>query len=217
MNSNYYHLQLETPQNSINRISMGYVRFLHVAPNVPNVDIYVNDELVAVGLEYGMFTEYLSLPPKRYVISIYKTGEKDNSVLSGELVVSNNKWMTVAAIGTIDDIKLALLNDAEGLLSKMTSSIRFVHLSPNAPAVDITLSDGTILFKNVKYLEMTNYLAVVPKDYQLQVRISGTDQVVLTIPDIKLESDNYYSAYAIGLVDQEPQLTALLLVDGKKM
>ena len=39
------------------------------------------------------------------------------------------------------------------VLDRITSEVRFVHASPDAPAVDITLTDGTILFGAVAQME----------------------------------------------------------------
>jgi hypothetical protein len=92
--------------------------------------------------------------------------------------------------------------------------IRFTHLSPNAPAVDITLPDGTILFGNVPFMHLTRYLSVPASNYTLQVRVAGTPTVVLTVPNVVLEPDTFYTVYAVGLVGETPELQALLLLDG---
>ena len=92
--------------------------------------------------------------------------------------------------------------------------VRFSHLSPNAPAVDITLPDGTVIFRNVSYKQLTPYIAVPTDEYTLQVRPTGTDTVVLTIPDITLEPDAYYTIYAIGLLNGQPELDAIPIIDG---
>ena len=88
-----------------------------------------------------------------------------------------------------------------------------MNLSPNSPAVDITLPNGTILFHNVSYKQLTPYISVPPMNYTLQVRVAGTPNVVHTIPNADLEQDNMYTVYATGLVGQKPELAALLLSD----
>lgn len=52
-------------------------------------------------------------------------------------------------------------------------------------------------------------------NYTLQVRVAGTSNVVLTVPNVNLDADNYYTVYAIGLVTGQPELQALLVVDGE--
>jgi len=49
----------------------------------------------------------------------------------------------------------------------------------------------------------------MPMNYTLQVRVAGTDNVVLTVPNVPLEADKYYTVYAIGLAGEDPELQAL--------
>ncbi|MDF2686074.1 MAG: hypothetical protein K0S55_1255, partial [Clostridia bacterium] len=94
------------------------------------------------------------------------------------------------------------------------SYVRFVHLSPNAPAVDVTLANGTKLFENVKYKNYTNYIIVDSGNYTLLVKPSGSNQTVLTIPNIYLSPRMIYSIYAVGLVGNNPPLEAVMSLDG---
>jgi len=91
------------------------------------------------------------------------------------------------------------------------SFVRFFHFSPNAPRVDITLTDGTKIFNDVGYKEYSNFISVDPGVYTLQVRPAGSQDVVLTIPNVQLLPGAYNSVYAIGLVGGQPPLEALLV------
>jgi hypothetical protein len=201
--------------NSQRESSMGYVRIIHTVPDAPNVDVYADDNLILNNLGYGDHTDYLSIPAGTYKISLYVTGTKDSPVLSNMLTVNNNTALTVAAVGTLSDIGLLAITDANETRRPGNAMIRFLHLSPNAPAVDITLPDGTVIFSNVSFKQITPYINVDPMNYTLQVRVAGTSNVVLTVPDVNLAANKYYTVYAIGLAGEEPELEALLLMDGK--
>jgi hypothetical protein len=47
------------------------------------------------------------------------------------------------------------------------------------------------------------------------VRLAGTTTNVLTVPNLNLSADNYYTAYAIGLAGESPALEAVLINDKK--
>lgn len=196
------------------QMPMGYVRVIHTVPDAPNVDIYANDKLIVSNLAYGKYTDYLAIPKGMYKISLYVAGTKDSPVLSDMLMVNNDAKLTVAAIGNLSDIELRQIMDAHEANKTGKAMIRFLHLSPDAPAVDITLPDGTVIFSNVSFEHITPYIDVMPMDYTLQVRVAGTDDVVLTVPNINLDAEKYYSVYAIGLVGKKPELQALLIQDG---
>ncbi len=200
---------------TMKELSMGYVRVIHTVPDAPNVDIYANDELIISDLAYGNYTDYLSIPEGTYKISLYVAGTKKSPVLANMLTVNKNTILTVAAVGMLSEIGLLAIKDANESKELDKAQIRFLHLSPNAPAVDITLPNGTVVFRNVSYKQVTQYIDVEPMNYTLQVRVAGTSNVVLTVPNINLIADKYYTVYAIGLVDEKPELEALLLLDAE--
>lgn len=192
---------------------IGYFRVLHAIPDAPNVDVYANDKLIVENLPYGQYTSYMPMCEGTYKISLYVAGSKTTPVLSNMLRIDTNSILTVAAIGTLSTRGLLAITDANTAKDPTTAMVRFGHLSPNAPAVDITLTDGTIMFSNVSFTQVTSYLAVPPSNYTLQVRLAGTPTVVLTVQNIDLEADKFYSIYAIGLVNAQPPLEALLTLD----
>ncbi len=196
-------------------MSVGYLRVMHTVPDAPNVDIYANENLIVSNLAYGDYTDYLTIPVGTYRISVYAAGTKDSPVIENMLTVNKNSILTVAAVGTLSNIGLLAVKDANGKKEPGKAMIRFLHLSPNAPAVDITLPNGTVIFSNVSFKEVTPYIGVDPMNYTLQVRVAGTPNVVLTVPNINLMADKYYTVYAIGLVGEKPELEALLVTDGE--
>ena len=196
-------------------MSMGYVRVMHTVPDAPNVDIYANDKLIINNLAYGDYTDYLSIPEGTYKISLYVAGTKNSPVLANMLTVNKNSILTVAAVGTLSDIGLLAITDANESRKPGKAMIRFSHLSPNAPAVDITLPNGTVIFSNIAFKHITSYIDVTPMNYTLQVRVAGTSNVVLTVPNVNLSADKFYTVYAIGLAGGKPELEALLLLDGE--
>lgn len=203
------------PSNHQNQNAMGYVRVLHAVPDAPNVDVYADGNLIVSDLAYSESTEYLPVPEGTYKISVYAAGSTNSPVISNMLSVHGNSMITVAAAGMLDNIVLLAIHDANTAMRPGKALIRFLHLSPNAPAVDITLPNGTVIFSNVSFKQITPYIDVAPMNYTLQVRAAGTSTVVLTIPNVNLSSDEYYTAYAIGLINDDPQLEALLLMDGQ--
>lgn len=193
----------------------GYVRVLHAVPDAPNVDVYANGTMIARDLAYGENTEYMQVPVGTYEVTIYAAGTKANPVLTKMLTLGRDDIVTAAAAGRLASIDLLAIPDADVPRVSDKALIRFIHLSPNAPAVDITLPDGTVLFSNVVFEHMTPYIPVNQMTYTLNVRVAGMDNVVLSVPGVAVRNNRYYSVYAIGLVGANPALQALLLEDGE--
>ncbi len=213
-NNRFYAMQQNVENDNI---PVGYVRILHAVPNAPNVDIYVDDTLFVNDLAYGEYNDYLPLPEGKYKITLYVAGTINAPLISKGLAVNADTYLTIAIIGTLDSIGIAGSVDADTAMIQDKAMMRFAHLSPDAPAVDITLPDDTVIFGDVSFKEMTPYIDVLPMEYTLQVRVAGTSMVVLAVPDIEPVAGKYYTIYAIGLVGDEPELEALLLMDGNRM
>jgi len=189
------------------------IRVFHAVPDAPAVDVYANDYLIVKNISYKHTSQYLNLPSGSTNIKIYPAGSMCNPVLNVNIVVPPMEILTVAAVGTLSTIGLLVIEEPKFCAPDCQTNIRFGHLSPNAPMVDITLKDGTVIFANVSFKDVSDYLRVAPGTYQLQVRIAGTNQVVLNLPPVDLEPKNFYTIYAVGLVGEMPPLEALLSLD----
>ena len=93
--------------------------------------------------------------------------------------------------------------------------VRFVHTSPDAPAVDIAVKGGPVIFPNVAFKAASQYVPVDAGTYDLEVRPAGKTDVVLAVPGVKLDAGNVYTVFAMGLASGEPKLVAVPSVDVK--
>ena len=161
------------------------VRVFHAAPQAPNVDVYVNDQMVFSNLAFGDFTRYVYLDEGEYNVSVYLAGNLDNL---GLLVIPDKVSKSP---------------------SQNYSSVRVIHLSPNAPGVDI-LVDGDTLFEDISFGEGTDYVDLNPGTYNVNVVLNTDKSVVLPLK-VTLNPDKIYTIYIIG---NPPTLQAVQVVDG---
>ncbi|MDT8719113.1 DUF4397 domain-containing protein [Clostridium sp. 19966] len=195
-------------------INESYFRFLHASPGTAPVDVYINGKLLVPNLRYQYFTNYFKRSGGYYEVTVYTAGKNTNPLISTRINISPNSIYTLAVIGTDDKISLMPIMEPLPTKAQSHAMIRLVHLSPNAPAVDLTSPDGKKLFKNVEYKEVTGYIPLVPSTYTFQLRAAGTDKVVLIVPNIKLAPGKIYTVYAVGLLGGRPPLQVLIPLDG---
>lgn len=196
------------------QVMNAFVRLLHASPGSPAVDVYANGKLLARGLTYKAFTPYLQVAAGNYNIKAYPTGNLTRPILNTNLTIEPRTISTLAAINRPGEVGLQQVLEPKTQIPSGRTMIRFIHLSPNAPGVDVTLPDGTKLFSDVTYREVTDYIPVRPGSHTLQLRMTGTDQVVLYVPNIKLKPNRFYSVYAVGLASGTPPLQVLIPLDG---
>lgn len=194
--------------------STSYIRLLHASPNAPAVDIYANDTLLTDFLSFGEFTPYIPISPGKYKIEIYPAKNGDEPVLTTELDIDKKKILTIAVIGVAPDLETFVIPDEKEELELDRTGFRAVHLSPDAPSVDIQQPDNNMLFENVSYKDITEYKQIIPMTYTLQLVPTGTEDIALYVPNIRLLPNRFYSAYIVGLIGDEPYLQMLIPLDG---
>lgn len=192
------------------------VRVTHASPDAPAVDVWVNGAYAFQNVAFGSTTAYAILPAGSYQVQVEPAGAGGAGpfVISATLALDPNVDYTVAAIDTLANITPLVLVDDNSAPAAGNAHVRFVHASPNAPAVDITLTDGTVLFADYVFGEASGYLPVPGGSYDLEVRLAGTSTVVLSLPGITLAADNVYTVFATGLVGSTATpLNAVLVLD----
>jgi hypothetical protein len=178
--------------------NLAMVRVFHTSPNAPAVDVYVNGQKVLQELKYKQLSKYLKVPTGQYSVDIYPSGQTTSPVLSEMVYILPSLRYTIAVVGNVNNLQLLPFFD-NPYVSYGETKVRFVHLSPNAPAVDIAVKDGNVLFNNVRYKEVSDYVKVsANQKLSLEMRVAGTDNVVLTVPNVRLDSNKSYTIATTG-------------------
>lgn len=192
-----------------------YIRILHAVPGAPSVDIYVNNVPILRNIAYKQFSNYLPIATGTYNIKIYAAGTTANPIVSTNLFIPAFSIITVAAIGRLPNVSLLPIEDKSNIqLDPGKAAIRFVHLSPDTPAVNVTLPNGKILFHNISYKQIKEYISTDPGVYTLNLKDAGSEKVILHVPNIRIRPRNYYTIYAVGFASGNPSLQALIPLDG---
>lgn len=188
------------------------IRVLHASPDAPNVDVRLNGSVAIPNLAFESITDYATLDAGSYDVEVVPAGAQKPVVIDTTLDLAADTQTTVVAVGTVDSIAPLVLAD-DNTIDRDNARVRFVHASPDAPPVDIALDGGAVVFGNVAFTEVGDYLTLAPGTYDLEVRIAGTGTVVLDLPPIPLDRATVYSVFATGLAFGTPGLNAVLAVD----
>lgn len=183
-----------------------FIRVLHASPGTPAIDIYANGNLIFQNLAYNEISEYLPVGPGVMHIQVFAAGEESNPLIDTELNIPPSERITIAAIGTLPDISLLPILLSVQPAETLETLLRFTHLSPNAPRVDVTTTDGTVLVHDIGYTEVSNFETVASGTYSLQLRLANEEEVVLTSEPLEFIPGYAYTVYAVGLAGEEPPL-----------
>jgi hypothetical protein len=191
------------------------VRVVHASPDAPAVDVLVNGSPAFTNLAFKAVADYAALDAGSYSVAVVPTGATEPQVISATLALDPDKDYTVVAVGKLADIEPLVLVDNNAAPAAGKAHVRFVHASPDAPAVDIAVKGGPVIFSNVAFKGVGDYTPVDAGTYDLEVRLAGTETVALDLPGIALADGTVYTVFAMGLAAGEPALTAVLSVDAK--
>lgn len=193
-----------------NDMNISYVRVFNASPDAPAVDIYINGGLIFKNIKFKDFTEYVQLSMGQYKMEVYPVGQMDKPVLAQNIQVPQKQVITIAATGNFEDLQLIpyIEGDADGLAMNQ-SRVRLIHLSPDAPEVDV-LINGQIVFNNIGFMDATDYIKVVSGTYNIVVNLAGTNDTVLTFSP-QLNSQKVYTIYVVG---NPPNLSEIQSLDG---
>ena len=187
------------------------LRIGHCCPDAPNVDVHVDRSPAFENVAFGELSEYAELAAGEHEVAVVPAGGGD-PVIETAVELEDETAYTVLATGLLDDIQPTVFEDAPGEVPSDKSHARFVHAAPDAPSVSIRVKDGPELFGDIGFRGASDYTPVDAGSYDLEVRPTGSDDVVLTIDGVSLDGGTAYTAVAIGQVS-EGTLAAVLTED----
>lgn len=196
------------------------VRVLHASPDAPAVDVWVDGSKVLTNVAFKGLSSYLPLPAGAHNIKVVATGTTTPALIDATPTFDAGKKYTVAAIGKAASVAAKVIVD-DGATVAGSAKLRVIHLSPDAPAVDVAVAgqapaDAPV--KNLSYPDATGYLTLAPNSYNFEVRLTGTTTVALPLPGVALAAGTNYTVFAVGLaaadVPAGQVLSVVVGVDG---
>ncbi len=189
------------------------IRIGHCSPDAPNVDIRVDGNVAFEDVAHESITDYAGLSAGHHDVAIAAHGE-DDAVLETSPELEENTNYTALATGMIgsDDLQVTVFTDEPGQVADDQAHVRAIHAAPDAPAVDVRVTGGPTLCEDISFREGSAYAPVDAGSYDLEVVPHGSDDVVLSLPNMTFEGGTAVSAIALGRLADD-SLTAVTVED----
>ena len=176
------------------------VLVVHASPNAPGVDLLVDDQKVnSSALVYPTNTGYLSVNAGTRNVKVNVAGTS-TTVINANLPFLKDGNYSLFAVDSVSKISAILLSDDLTAPASGKAHVRFVHLSPDAPAVDVAVTGGGVVFNNISFKNGTSFTPLDAGTYNLEVRVAGTSTVALPLPGIALSAGKIYTVFAKGFL-----------------
>jgi hypothetical protein len=190
------------------------VQVVHASPNAPAVDILVDGTVVQSSLVFPNNTPYLSTTAGTRNIKVRVSGTTTIAI-DANVPFSANSSNSIFAVDSVSKISALVVTDDLTAPATGKAHIRFIHLSPNAPAVDVALQGGSVVFSNKTFKTFTPFTPLDAGTYDLEVRLAGTNTVVLSLNAVVLKAGEIYTVFARGFVggSSGQELNAKIIVN----
>lgn len=181
-------------------IAQANVLVIHASPDAPGVDLLVDDvKQNTSALTYPQNTGYLKVNAGSRNFKINVAGTP-TTVINANVTLEQDKSYSVFAIDSVSKISAVVVADDLSTPASGKAHVRFIHLSPNAPAVDIALDGGAVVFPNTSFKVGTAFTPLDAGTYDLEVRVAGTQTVALDLDPITLQAGKIYTVFAKGFL-----------------
>lgn len=178
-----------------------HVLLINSASSSASINLYcTGNKLNSVPLSYGNTTGYKSVSSGVRNIQVKANGSNTllatNSIhllrdSSYTLFVyeSNNATSTVIAE---DDLSIPSFGNAK---------VKFANMSSGLSSADLVITNGPTIASSVSFGTVGSYAELKAGTYNLVVRLHGTSNILLTIPNVRMDNGKIYTIWSGGAVN----------------
>ncbi|NDJ74652.1 MAG: DUF4397 domain-containing protein [Chloroflexi bacterium] len=198
-------LVLVSPVNGPRETDFVRVQLAHASPDVPAVDVYANDVLLAPALDFGQVTGHIPLAVGDYTLAVRAAGADpaDDPVLSTDVTLDlSAAAVTVVALGELgaESLRLEIFPNDLNELTPGMARVVVVNTVPGSAAT-ATLVDpaATLLAADVNAGTQGDAVDFAPGGYMLTVNVAGIENPVdVLVPMQSYAGGMFYTALVYG-------------------
>src|SRR6185312_8465914 len=172
------------------------------SPDQPPINFYLGANRVNYyPLSYGQNLDYFQAFTGKRTANFYNAGTS-NTILSDTVTFNQNAIYSLFLAGAANKPEMVVLKDTLNKPASGQATIRFINLSPDAPAVSLAVQGGAVLAANKAYKGYSSFTALPGNaSYTFEVHQGTTTTVLATLPNITINSGFVYTIWFHGLVN----------------
>lgn len=176
------------------------VGFVQASPDEPPLDIFFNNSKYnSLPIVYGNTFSYASVNAGNVPIALYNDATV-KAVVADTVQLAQNVTYSLFMVNTVSNPQLFLLPDTLTKPATGNAGLRFIDLSPDAPAVDLVIKGGAKIAGNATFKTHSTFLPLQgDMFYTLEVHAAGTSTVLATLSNFKYQSGFLYTVWFHGL------------------
>lgn len=201
-----------------NKANESYLRLFHIACFTPSIDIYIDGKKYYKDVLYEDFTKYMLFSQGEHTIAI-TLHEDLTPIYERTIFLSPYKIYTLIFLTNPkhnDKIELYLIEDVQRSIPSHHCMCRIGHFNYTTPLLDFRFTDSSKkdIYKKASCYEITPYFPLPVNTYTLNTSINLTQKNFLSLKNLELKLDRFYTIFIIGNEKKETPPQILLSIDG---
>ncbi len=177
-------------------VNVGSFRVYNVSPTLSTYDVYINDKKFNSGaLPFGGGVKYATLAAGSYDIKFTTAGESQSVLTANGVTIGKNLGHSLFLVGVQPNLDKVYMVDEYPNAEMKKSYVRFVNLSEDAPALELTMND-TSLVANKTYKSYSDFMPINPGNKVFAIKDASSTKT--TLESTKLSGGHFYTIISRG-------------------
>lgn len=181
--------------------TVSYLRTVNASPTLATYNVYLNGSVInSAALPYAGSVAYTAREAGSYSLK-FTTASSSESLFTKSVTLSPNVYQSFYLINKSGSLDGLALTDDLSISATDKAYIRFINLSPDAPAMDL-IKNGTTtaLFTNKAYKTATAFTQVDAGSYVLDAKETASGTVKASLTGFTFIAGYHYDIIYGGLV-----------------
>lgn len=194
------------------------LRVVSAIPGASRLDLFVDGQKVADGVEYKTVTPYMEVPSGRHALRVRPAGmdtaeplaEENQQLSAGRhytvMIMPGEERGPAASIRTFDDPMEAPEDDR--------ATLRLVHAAADAGPIDVHMQNRTDpLASALDFQRASDFTELQPSAGPIELRPAQRTETMARLPDLRLSNGGIYTVVVVGRARTEPPLETVVIED----
>jgi Domain of unknown function (DUF4397) len=181
--------------------TISYLRVINASPSLATYNAYFNGNMVnTAALPFGGAASYASYTAGSYSLK-FTTASSTESLLTKTITLNASTYYSSYLINKPAALDVYTIGDDLSIPSTDKAYIRFINLSPDAPALDLAKTSATTaLVTNKAFKSASGFIAVDAGTYTLDAKETSSGTVKATSESTSFTAGYHYDIICGGLV-----------------
>lgn len=190
----------DSDQQEYSSVIVSAITVINASPDTPPLDFVLDNQRVQqFSYPDGKINYFAAFSGTRSA-RLFESGQPDQPLYTFDIRLLQGKYYSLFINGTKENLGALLIEDDLKSPGKEYAKVRFVNLSPDAPALDFGISGDSVLASQKRFKEYTGFQEVKAGNYSALIKSSNGDAINFPF-DLQIKPGKIYTVWAKGLIE----------------